>query len=216
MDKFIYIYSNIYQFHHEYVSKCLTHGNVSYQAIKIDDIGKSRESSHTFAGGVPVKLELLLKSIENNIGRDIVFSDVTIGFNPAKITLLKEYFNQYREYDLCWQYNNKPNTGFNIGITKVKCNTKMLDFFHVVRDTLLKDKRWDQDICNQIYTQNASNINFKAFSDKIVANGGFILNDEQIREEFYIWKQLTAHKNKTPEEIVELRVSQLKLHQLLI
>lgn len=216
MDKFIYIYSDLYQHHHEYVSKCLSLGGIPYQSIKINDIPKSRESGHTFAKGESVKLDMLVKSIEDNINHDIVFSDVTIGFNPDKITQVKDYFNQYRGYDLCWQYNNCPDTGFNIGITKVKCNSKMLDFFREVRDVTIKNKRWDQWNCNQLYKQNETNINFKVFSDKLVANGGWKLLDPEIRKEFYIWKQLLSHENKTPEEIAAKRIEQLKSHQLLV
>lgn len=216
MDKFIYIYSDIYQFHHEYVSKCLTRGDISYQAIKIDDISKERSSGHTFDGGVSIKIESLLKSIKNNIGNDIVFSDVTIGFNPKKIHLIKDYFNQYKKHDLCWQYNNSVGTGFNIGITKIKCNLKMLDFFNDVKDMIQKEKMWDQRACNDVYVARSPDIDFETFSDKLVADGSFALDNIQVRENFYIWKQLIAQQDRTPEEIVSIRTQQLKNHRLLI
>ena len=216
MDKFIYIYSDIYQFHHEYVSKCLSQANIPFEAIKIDDIGKTRGTCHTFAGGVSIKLELLVKCIEDNIDHDIVFSDVTIGFNPDKINMIKEYFNRYKDYDLCWVHKKVPTAGYNIGITKTKCNLKMLDFFQEVRDIVLETKGWDQGVCNDVYSQRSSNINFKTFSDKIIGQGSVCLHDPQVREKFYIWKQLIAHKGRTPEEIVSARIQQLKDHRLLI
>ena len=219
MDRFVYLYSDIYTTQHEYVSKCLTLANIEHQSIKIDDISKPQEKNHTFNNGVTIKIDKIIETVQHNMGHDIVFSDVTIGFNPGKIAYIQDYFNSYREYDLCWQNNrpDKPNWYYNIGVQKIKCNDKMLDFYKQIQQRLVETSHWDQDICNQVFKTQKNNINFRVFDDRLVANGEHVFQtDKEARDRLYIWKQLCVHNGKTPQQIVELRLDQLERFNFLI
>jgi hypothetical protein len=192
---------------------------IPYDAILIDDIKKDKDLKHTFANGQTIKIETLLKSVKENIGSDIIFIDATTIFNPINLHKLKDYFASFEPYDLCWQDNIGPFGDYNIGVTKIKCSKKMIEFFESVLDRIKAKKAWDQAACNFMLKETHLQINFSKFDELIVANRMDILKYQTKKEawsalnkefgNFYIFKHLMAHDNKTPEQISKIRVDVL-------
>lgn len=225
--KIIYFYSPIYEAFHKHISNSLDIAGIPYENIFMDDLKKDKSSGHTFAGGQLIKIETLLNSIKDNMGSDIVFIDATTIFNPKTLHKLKDYFASYERFDLSWQTDISQLGDYNIGVTKIKCNSKMLGFFNDVLSHIKKRRGWDQAACNYIFQQNQLNINFKQFDDKMVAQRMEDLTVFKTQEDawgsltrnygdFYIWKHLMNHKDKTPEQISSFRFNILKSLGLLV
>jgi len=154
--KFIYFYSNLYEYYNKHIYENLN-SVFHLEAIKIDDL--KNNSSHTFFGGVSIKIDLILQKIKENMGNSIVFTDATIFINSKNINELVDFFNKYLDNDLCFADNN-GNGYYNIGIILIKCNIKTLTFFENVLSDLINGHGWDQEVVNN-HLRNNNNNNLK-------------------------------------------------------
>lgn len=228
--KFIYFYSGLYKEFSDHISDSLGIANIPYESFLIDDLTKDVKSEHTFLSGQSVKIELIIKAIESNLGSDLVFIDATVFINPNTLSNLKKYFETYKDFDLCWQLDSS-GLCYNIGVTKIKCNSKMLNFFKSVLSSLINEKSWDQQVCNELYQKNKSNIHFKCFDKKIICDGMVKHNGKNQRiynslkdkpkslawdillkhfGNFYILKHTTQHLDRSLSEIASERRGLLK------
>lgn len=183
--KFIYFYSDLYEFYHNHINNNLN-SLFELDPCKIDDL--TNKGGHTFSGGVSVKIEIIINKIKENMGTSIVFTDATIWINSNKKHELVEFFNKYLENDLCFA-DNCINTQYNIGIILIKCNTKTLQFFENVLCDLVKSSGWDQNIVNKWLNIDDLKIN-KFDKEKIYCNYHF---NPSYRDSFLIYKSFISH-----------------------
>ena len=218
--KIVYFYSPIYEEFHKHISTSMKLANIPCEGIFIDDIHKEKTSKHTFANGQSVKIETLLNSVKDNIGSDIIFIDATTIFNPNTLLNLKDYFSALEPFDLCWQDNIGPYGDYNIGVSKIKCNEKMINFFTDVLTRIKLKKCWDQAACNFVFSEFEKNINFKKFDEKVIVDKINLSVCESVDDawdlmernfgNFLIFKHVMTHDNKTPEQISNVRVNVLR------
>jgi len=186
--KFIFFYSDIYEFYNQHIIENLN--DIFYiDGIKIDDL--NTKNGHTFRGGVSIKIELIIKKIKENMGKHIIFSDATIFINKNKKHELLNFFNNYLSYDICFADNNITNE-YNIGIILIHCTKKLLRFFEIVLDTLIKTQDWDQKVINNLITVE-KNLKIGKFpKNKIYCNYHF---DKTLKDDFLIFKSFICHNN---------------------
>jgi hypothetical protein len=186
--KYYYFYSPIYEYYNNHIIENLK--NIfDVNPIFIDDI-KTKWRGHTFNGGITIKIELVIKCIQENMDKMIIFTDCTIFINKKNSVYFKEYFNNYRKNDLTFA-DNRINDDHNIGIMLIDCNKKTLEFFEKVYTTLKRDKVWDQKVINDLLKLEA-NLIYEKFDNKIYCN--WKLNKEY-KNSFYIFKSFIRHKN---------------------
>ncbi len=190
ISKFVYFYSDIYEFYNQHIIENLN--NIfNIDGIKIDDLKKNQKTRHTFAGGVSIKIELVIKKIKENMGKYIIFSDATIFINKNKKNDLLNFFNNYLSHDICFADNN-INNDYNIGIILIHCTNKILIFFENVLHTLTKSRGWDQDVINKLINVEKNLKICKFPKNKIYCNYHF---DETLKDEFLIFKSFIRHKD---------------------
>jgi hypothetical protein len=196
--KFIYFYSDIYEFYHNHLQKTLQ-DHFELSPIKIDDIS-TNPLGHTFSNGVSIKIELIIKSIEENMNMSIIFTDATIFINAKNTSQLETYIQQYNtpNIDLCFA-DNLGHDQYNIGFILIQCNEKTLAFFKKVLDELNTKKGWDQAVINQ-YLRDANDANVGTFSHLRVSkfdhriHCGWSFNP-LYKDSFYVFKSFIYHKN---------------------
>lgn len=186
--KFVYFYSDIYEFYNQHIKENLN--NIfDIDAIKVDDLNP--KNGHTFSGGVSIKIELIIKKIKENMGKHIIFTDATIFINKNKKHDLLNFFNNYLSYDICFADNN-INNEYNIGINLIHCTNKILIFFENVLDTLIKSQGWDQTVINKLINVE-KNLKIGKFpKKKIYCNNHF---DKTLKNDFLIFKSFICHHN---------------------
>ncbi len=183
--KFIYFYSDSYEFYNVHIKENLE-DIFQLKAIKIDDI-KEKKYGHHF-DGLNIKIELIIKEIKENMKNPIVFSDATIFINSKNKNQLKHYFDEYKKYDLSFI---KEGDAYNIGLIFINCNEKTLDFFEKVLDLLnSKEITWDQAAVNKLLP--SSDVKYTTFDNRIFC-GEF---NEEYRNEFLIYKSFIKNENK--------------------
>ena len=107
ISKFIYFYSDLYEFYNVHLQERLK-GIFDIEAIKIPDLKTKR--GHTFYGGVSIKIELVLKKINENMNKYIIFTDATIFINKEKKDELYSFFsNSFLFGSLCHSLNWNSN-----------------------------------------------------------------------------------------------------------
>jgi len=183
--KFVYFYSNTYEFYNYYIKSCIENlESFDITPIIINDVINTDSSKHHFCG-INIKIELIIEEIKQNIGETIVFSDATIFINNKNISKLYEYLNNYRE-DLVF-INEFQNNCYNIGFILIKCNKQTQEFFEKVL-YLLNTKQFTHDqacINHLIKNNNFPNISVNVFGKEIYCGYYFI---EEERENFIIYK----------------------------
>jgi len=184
--KFIYFYSELYQYYNEHI-----HKNLNYifdlDPIKIDDLNNN--SGHTFFGGVSIKIELIIQKIKENMGSSIIFTDATLFINSNNTHEIVDFFNKYIDNDLCFA-NNDGNGYYNIGVILIKCNIKTLTFFENVLYDLINTNGWDQDVIN-LHLCNNNNLQVNTFAiEKIYCHWEF---NPSYKDTFLIYKSFIHH-----------------------
>jgi hypothetical protein len=190
--KFIFFYSQLYNYFYNHITQTIN-GVFDVDAIQIDDL-PTRNSGHTFFGGVSIKVELIIQKIKENMGSTILFTDATILLNKNKVNELNEFLTTYLAHDLCFA-DNDGNGYYNIGVILIHCNVKTLHFFENVLADLVNTGGWDQDIINKQLSQ-PHDLLVKCFNrTKIYC--GYDFNRAYI-DSFYIYKSFIHH---TPNKI---------------
>lgn len=185
--KFIFFYSELYEYYNKHIYQNINKV-FELDAIKIDNLNNN--SSHTFFGGVTIKIELILQKIKENMGNSIIFTDATIFINSNNINELVDFFNKYLENDLCFA-DNDGNGYYNIGIILIKCNINTLTFFENVLKDLSNNHGWDQDIINK-HLINNNNLKVTTFDrTKIYCNWDF---NPSYKNTYLIYKSFIKHE----------------------
>lgn len=208
--KFIYFYSDLYNFYHEHIQQNLSsHFELEY--VKIGDL--KGKDGHTFNGGVSIKIEILIDKIKENMGDFIVFSDATIFINSKNAQLLPKYLDNYKIYDMTFANNTLPKhldpkrkQKYNIGFILLKCNEKVLNFYKDILEQLKVKKGHDQTLINDILRHNKNIIPIGIFDDKIHCGYDF---KENYRDSFYVYKGFIKH---LPTQVDNFNFRLKKLH----
>lgn len=188
VSKFVYFYSDIYKFYNKHIKENLN--NIfDIDGIKIDDL--NTKNGHTFYGGVSIKIELIIKTIKENMGKNIIFTDATIFINKNKKNDLLNFFNKYLSYDLCFADNN-INNEYNIGVILIHCTNKTLAFFENVLHTLTRSQGWDQRVINNLINIDKNLKICKFPKNKIFCGYHF---DKTLKDDFLIFKSFIRHCN---------------------
>lgn len=108
------------------------------------------------------KTELLIKLIEENISKIIVFSDIDIQFFKKTEKIIEECLI---ENDIVFQGENKFKEA-NIGFIACRCNNEVLGFWKEVLVIVSEKKRWDQQVVNDLLFSGYS-IKWGYFPDSI-------------------------------------------------
>lgn len=192
MNKFIFFYSPSYEFYNYHINKNLN-DYFTVESILIDDL-KNDNKNHTYLDGVSIKIELIIKKISENMNKYIIFSDATIFINSNNVFQLNQFFNDYKNNDLCFA-DNDGKGNLNIGLILIKCNKKTLLFFKNVLYDLIKSRSWDQYIINH----NLKNYNdkykikFDIFDNtKIICGSNFNL---EYKNTYLIYKSFITHNS---------------------
>ena len=204
MNKFIFFYSPIYDYYKNHIIKNI--GNFfDIESILIDDIPNKTNSWHTFCGGVSIKIELIIQKIKENLNSFIIFSDATIFINSNNATLLSNFFDSYKNNDLCFADNTGYGDHYNIGLILIKCNSNTLSFFENVLNDLIINKGWDQGVVNR-HLYNTS-LKIGVFDKEHIMCGD---NFNQIyRDKYLIFKSFIGH---TPNLITNYNSRLDKFH----
>jgi hypothetical protein len=182
--KFIFFYSQLYEYYYSHIYKNIS-SVFDLEAIKIDNL--NNYSTHTFWGGVSIKIELVIQKIKENLGQSIIFTDATIFINSNNVDKLFNFFNLYIDNDLCFVDENHYN---NIGIILIKCNEKTLTFFENILHELIDKKGWDQQVINE-HLKNNSNLKINRFDkEKICCGWDF---NPMYKDTFLIYKSFIHH-----------------------
>ena len=195
MIKFIYFYSNIYEYYHNHLQSRLRNCFL-LEPIKIDDLA-TNTLGHTFFNGVSIKIELIIQSIRQNMGQYILFSDATIFINPTNISQFAEYIDSCKDkkVDLCFADNLGPDE-YNIGFILIHCNDKTLLFFDNVLKDLEVNKGWDQAIINQKLRLSNTGLIIDKFDHRIHCGWTFNPN---YKDSFFVFKSFIHHTNNLIE-----------------
>ena len=185
--KFVYFYSDVYEYYNNHIQENLI-SVFDLDAIKIDNLVSN--DGHTFWGGVSIKIELIIKKIEENMGSSIIFTDATIFINSNNVNHLVDFFNDYLNNDICFA-DNDGNGYCNIGIILIKCNKKTLTFFNNVLIDLINTRGWDQDVINNHLKHINNNLTINTFNKtKIYCGTNF---DPSYKNTFLIYKSFIVH-----------------------
>ncbi len=148
------------------------------------------EATH-FLSGNNIKFNVLIKAIENNMGKYIIFSDVDlIVQNPDK---LANYLEKYKRFDVVYMQDNLENDIMNIGFSLIKCNEKTLSFFKYIANEITTTQQLDQDVVNKYIVD--SNLLYTTFMLPYVIQS----NMTQFGQKFYVMQMLCSN-NQTYEE----------------
>jgi hypothetical protein len=206
--KFIYFYSELYEYYNKHILENL---NLVFEleGIKIDNL--KNNNSHTFFGGVSIKIELILQKIKENMGNSIIFTDATIFINSNNTDELVDFFYKYLDNDLCFADND--GTGYyNIGIILIKCNIKTLSFFENVLTDLTNTRGWDQDVINKHLLNNNNNLKVDTFDrTKIYCNWDF---NPSYKYTYLIYKSFIKHDTNINKNFNN-RLDIFKKHELI-
>ncbi len=189
--KFTYFYSPSYEFYNVHLKENL--GDLfDVKGIIIDEIKPGTDKSKHHFDKLTIKIELIIKEIEENIGNFIIFSDATIFVNNKNRDKLPEYFKKYEENDLTF-INESSGKYYNIGLILIKCDEKTLNFFKNVLETMKTNEKYTHDQTAINYLLKNSGLKYGFFDEKIFS-GAFI---KDYKDSFYIYKSFIDNVSKT-------------------
>jgi hypothetical protein len=186
--KWIYFYSDLYEYHNKHIRENLN-SFFDIEAIKINNLPAT--GTHTFFGGVSIKIKLIIQKIVENMGSSIIFTDATIFINSNNVDQLVNFFSEYLNNDICFA-DNDGNGYYNIGIILIKCNQKTLTFFKNVLIDLTRTRGWDQDVINK-RLHNNDRLKVSTFNrTKIYCGYDF---NTSYKNTYLIYKSFITHGN---------------------
>lgn len=204
--RFLYFYSPFYQFYHEHIQSTLS-THFELESILIEDIQeKENKNLHHFEG-LTIKLDLIIAAIKRYMGEIIVFSDATIFINANKAHELQAYLLENPHLDIV--FVNESRNGQNIGVLRITCSEKTLDFFEKSLQ-IMKDgvETHDQNAIKRVLS-NEPDIESGYFGDRIMCQYFY----EHLREHFYIFKSFISNRGK--ESNFNQRLQQFYDHRLI-
>lgn len=146
--KWIYFYTEDYGFWHKHLTDALS-SKFNTRPILISPISAHGKSGSHHFKGISKKIQLVIDSIEENIGSSIIFSDCTLWINEKKSDNLKNFTESFCEkYDIVFA-DNALDRSANIGMMLIQCNERTLTFFkNALRN--FTENSWDQGLINQM------------------------------------------------------------------
>lgn len=188
---FLYFYSPFYQFYHEHLQTTLT-DHFELEPILIEDIPEIEDKNLHHFEGLTIKLDLIIDAIQRYMGEIIVFSDATIFINANKTHELKNYILENSELDIVFVHEG--NWGQNIGVLRITCSEKTLEFFSRSLQIMKNDiETHDQNAIKRALLES-SDLEIKSgfFGDRIMCQYFY----EHLREHFYIFKSFISNRGK--------------------
>ena len=187
--RFLYFYSPFYQFYHEHIQSTLS-AHFELEPILIEDIQEQQNKSLHHFEGLTIKLDLIIAAIKRYMGEIIVFSDATIFINGNKAHELESYLLENPDLDIV--FVNESTNGQNIGVLRITCSEKILEFFENSLQ-IMKDgvETHDQNAIKRALSNNP-NIKSGYFGDRIMCQYFY----EHLREHFYIFKSFISNRGK--------------------
>ena len=188
--KFMFFYSPLYEYYKDHIIENL--GSImEVEPILIDDLQKNPKEWHTFAGGVTIKIQLIIEKIKENIGNYIIFSDATLFINKHNVDHITTFFDSYKKYDITFADNTGFGYHYNIGIMLIRCTNEMLYYFTTILDNIKITNGWDQAVINQTIIRTPFSIGCFD-STKIHCGDNFNTN---YKNDFLIYKSFIKHTN---------------------
>jgi hypothetical protein len=187
--RFIYFYSPFYQFYHEHIQSALS-SHFDLEPILIEDIQEIENKNLHHFEGLTIKLDLIIAAIKRYMGEIIVFSDATIFINHNKAHELQAYILENPDLDIV--FVNEYSNGQNIGVLRITCSEKMLDFFEKSLQ-IMKDgiETHDQNAIKRALSET-NTITSGLFGDRIMCQHFY----EYMRPHFYIFKSFISNRGK--------------------
>ncbi len=143
------------------------------------------KSDMPFYDGNPLKVDAVLMKIREYWGEVLIVADADLVFfqetKSNLLTLLGNrdmLFLQERRSDA--PKYERAGANINIGFVVIRCNQASLEFWQKVREEVLREKGWDQEIVNEMIKRGES-ISFAMLPDTYL-NGGQITRSNLARQ----------------------------------
>jgi hypothetical protein len=194
--KWYYFYTPNYHFYRDKINQRLYNSKFQANGIEIPKLNLSslKNFTHHFTN-LTIKIELILKCIEENMGEVIVFTDATI-YIGEKVDEMYDYFIQKMSHNedliLASDYDNS----FNIGFLVLRCNERSLNFWKFCLDYMNQNisegkNIHDQGLVNDILFRNSvpydlGTLKIATFEKERI----WVSNElpEELRHSFYVFK----------------------------
>lgn len=136
----LYVWSPRYRFFHEFLfSRIQDLSGFRIQPIFAEQhLFTRRDPSIHFFSGNPIKMYVITRYIEKNLGKRFFFTDVDLVVLP---TFSREDLDNYLENDITCM----KESPYNIGCLLIQCNQKTLSFFKGILDAMKNTNLLDQD-----------------------------------------------------------------------
>ena len=191
-----YFYTKDYEPWHIHLNETLKN-NFMVKPILVDNLDiHDIHGSHAFTGSTK-KIELVIDCIKNNMGKRIIFSDVTWYINPEKVKELQILCRQC-EYGMTFA-RNQDEKYINIGLIVIDCNEESLLVWEECKKIIQNDRNLhDQYVITTILKD------YKIFDNKkIVARWPEELNvwNSEFKGSFLALKIFTpSNENKVTRD----------------
>jgi len=191
--RFLYFYSPFYEFYHQHIQNTLSQ-HFELEPHLIEDITERENKQDHHFQGLTIKLDLIIDAIKRYMGETIIFSDATIFINSNKAHELPNYMLEDCNKDIL--FVNEGNNGQNIGVMRIKCSEKTLEFFNRSLELMNQNiKDHDQNAIKHILYHESQDLDITSgyFSDRIMCQYFY----EHLREHYYIFKSFISNRNKS-------------------
>lgn len=187
----LYVWSPRYQFFHELLSATTRDlSGFHIQPVFAEQkLFTPLDTSGHFLTGIPIKIHVIIKYIERNMGKFFFFTDVDLIVLPE---FSVQDLEPYKENDITTMLECHDEVKHNIGCLLVHCNTKTLAFFQRVLQRIRNEKLLDQ------YAFHLEVPSFEGkigkFSEKQFAQSNMLQENE---DRYKIVQCLTSESNPT-------------------
>jgi hypothetical protein len=139
----LYVWSPRYRFFHELLQSTTS----SLQGFHIQPVFaeqhlfKPIDTTQHFLTGIPIKIHVIVKYIERNMGKTFFFTDVDLILFPE---FSREDLQPYMENDITSMMESHAIVKHNIGCLLIRCTPETLAFFQRVLERIRTEKLLDQ------------------------------------------------------------------------
>lgn len=161
----MYVWSPRYRFFHEFLySRIQDLSGFCIQPIFAEQhLFVRRDPTTHFFSGNPIKIYVITRYIEKNIGKSFFFTDVDLIVLP---TFSLEDLNNYLENDITCM----KESPYNIGCLLIQCNQKTLSFFQRILNKMKETNLLDQDAFLQELTTFEGKLGLFSSEDYVQSN----------------------------------------------
>lgn len=145
-----YVWSDLYKVFHE----ILRYGSRDVSGVSLRPIcmpqqifnRKTDDLSEHFLTGIAIKIHCICKILEGSTDPYIIFSDVDLIVNDAKLT---EKLKEYEKNDITAMKDLPDSNDYNIGFMLIKNTPDVKEFFRRVLKKTVEEKKLDQHAFNE-------------------------------------------------------------------